>query len=59
MDRHSKEQRHKNMQAVNISSNLVRKCIKYFRRYVAVTCIDFLSLQEVQDIIFKYLSEDS
>jgi len=42
----------------NISSELVRKCIKYFRRYAAVTSVDFLSEREIQDIIFKYLSEN-
>ena len=42
----------------NINSKLVRRCIKYFRRYAAVTSIDFLSETEIQDIIFKYLSEN-
>lgn len=42
----------------NINSELVRKCIKYFRRYAAVTNVDFLSETEIQNIIFKYLSEN-
>ena len=42
----------------NISSELVRKCIKYFRRYAAVTSVDFLSEMEIHNIIFKYLSEN-
>ena len=44
--------------AENINSELVRKCIKYFRRYAAVTNVDFLSETEIQNIIFKYLSEN-
>lgn len=44
--------------AENINSELVRKCIKYFRRYAAVTSVDFLSEAEIQYIIFKYLSEN-
>lgn len=42
----------------NINAELVRRCIKYLRRYAAVTSIDFLSEIEIQDIIFKYLSEN-
>ena len=42
----------------NISSELVRRCIKYFRRYAAVTSVDFLSEMEIHNIIFKYLSEN-
>ena len=42
----------------NIGSELVRKCIKYFRRYAAVTSIDFLSETEIQDIIFTFLNNN-
>ena len=42
----------------NISSELVRRCIKYFRRYAAVTSVDFLSEKEIQEVVFKYLSEN-
>ena len=42
----------------NISSELVRKCIKYFRRYAAVTIIDFLSSTEIKDIIYTYLKNN-
>ncbi len=44
--------------AENISSELVRKCIKYFRRYAAVTSVDFLSETEIQQIIFTYLKNN-
>lgn len=42
----------------NISSELVRKCVKYFRRYAAVTSVDFLTESEIQDIIFNYLKNN-
>ena len=41
-----------------ISSELVRRCIKYFRRYAAVTSVDFLSETEIKDIIFTYLENN-
>ena len=51
-------EQYKDEVAENINSELVRKCIKYFRRYAAVTNVDFLSETEIQNIIFKYLSEN-
>ena len=51
-------EQYKNEIKENISSELVRRCIKYFRRYAAVTNVDFLSEAEIQNIIFKYLSEN-
>lgn len=51
-------EQYKGKVAENINSELVRKCIKYFRRYAAVTNVDFLSETEIQNIIFKYLSEN-
>ena len=51
-------EQYKDEVAENINSELVRKCIKYFRRYAAVTSVDFLSEAEIQYIIFKYLSEN-
>lgn len=42
----------------NICSEQVRKCVKFFRRYAAVTSVDFLSESEIEDIIYTYLKNN-
>ncbi len=33
----------------------MRECVKYFRRYAAVTNVDFLDENEIKDLIFSFL----
>jgi len=35
--------------------DFVRECVKYFRRYEAVTNVDFLDESEISDIVYKFL----
>lgn len=49
------------LQEDNVSSNLadsIRKCVKYLRRYAAVTAIDYLTADEISDITFRHLTSD-
>ncbi|MDR1168520.1 MAG: hypothetical protein LBK53_06510 [Heliobacteriaceae bacterium] len=44
----------------NAKTNLadfVRECVKYFRRYAAVTNVDFLDEAEITDIVYKFLTK--
>lgn len=38
-----------------VSANIIRECVKYFRRYAAVTNVDFLEEKEIEDLIFAFL----
>ncbi|ACC98423.1 hypothetical protein Emin_0868 [Elusimicrobium minutum Pei191] len=41
-----------------VSSDKFRDCIKYLRRYSAVTSIDYLSSEEISKITLDFLSNN-
>ncbi len=40
-----------------ITANLIRECVKYFRRYAAVTNVDFLDEAEITAIVYEFLAK--
>jgi len=40
-----------------ITVDFMRECVKYFRRYAAVTNVDFLDEAEITDIVYEFLTK--